>query len=520
MGRRQARSPRSSGDAIPVAQYVRMSTDHQRYSTENQAQALHRYAQQHGMAIVRTYADDGKSGLQLAGRDALQQLIRDVQTDSPDFEAILVYDISRWGRFQDADESAYYEYLCRRAGIRVIYCAEPFENDGTPMAVVLKSVKRAMAAEYSRELSSKVFMGQCRLIELGFRQGGPPGFGLRRLLLDEHRQAKGALQPGERKSLQTDRVVLIPGPAHEVAVVQQIYEWFVEHHRSEQDIADSLNALGVRTDRGHLWTRGTVHQVLINEKYAGHNVYNRTSFKLKHKRVRNPPEMWVRAQSVFDPLVPQHLFDQANTLIAQRSRRLDDATMLDQLRQLYDRTGLLSGLIIDEQEGLPSSSAYRQRFGGLVRAYALVGFEPHRDYRYLEINRQLRARWPDLVAEVVAGFVEAGGWVEPTAPTRLLTINDQFTVSIVFARCLRTAAGAYRWRIHFDTSLKPDITVAVRLTTDQQVLDYYLFPRLDWPTHALRLAEDGNGIGLDAYRFESLDALYALAERVPFAKVA
>ena len=66
------------------------------------------------------------------------------------------------------------------------YCAEQFENDGGPVATIVKSVKRAMAGEYSRELSTKVFAGQCRLVELGYRQGGPAGLGLRRVLVDEH----------------------------------------------------------------------------------------------------------------------------------------------------------------------------------------------------------------------------------------------------------------------------------------------------------------------------------------------
>ncbi len=197
MSGRRAETVRLGGDLlVPAAQYVRMSTDHQRYSTENQREAIQKYAAQHGFEIVRTYADEGKSGLSLDGRDALKQLIQDVQTSRPAYQAILVYDISRWGRFQDADESAYYEYVCRRAGIRVVYCAEPFENDGSPMSVIMKSVKRAMAGEYSRELSNTVFMGQCRLIELGYRQGGSPGFGLRRLLLDESSSPNGHLQQG------------------------------------------------------------------------------------------------------------------------------------------------------------------------------------------------------------------------------------------------------------------------------------------------------------------------------------
>jgi DNA invertase Pin-like site-specific DNA recombinase len=196
-----------------AAQYVRMSTEHQRYSTENQSDAIAHYAAQRGVEIVRTYSDEGKSGLRIQGRDGLKQLIEDIQSGKADFEAVLVYDISRWGRFQDADESAYYEYICKRAGISVIYCAEQFENDGSPVSTIVKGVKRAMAGEYSRELSQKVFTGQSRLIELGYRQGGPPGFGLRRMLIDEHGVTKGILERGQHKSIQTDRVTLVPGPA-------------------------------------------------------------------------------------------------------------------------------------------------------------------------------------------------------------------------------------------------------------------------------------------------------------------
>ena len=102
---------------VSAAEYVRMSTDHQKYSTENQSAAIRKFAAANGMEVVRTYADAGKSGLNIEGRDALKQLIDDVQSGRADFEFVLVYDVSRWGRFQDADESGYYEYICKRAGI-------------------------------------------------------------------------------------------------------------------------------------------------------------------------------------------------------------------------------------------------------------------------------------------------------------------------------------------------------------------------------------------------------------------
>ena len=173
-----------------------MSTELQKYSTENQSIAIRLYAEQRGIEIVRTYADEGKSGLKLQGRDALRQLIEDVQAGNTDFTVVLVYDVTRWGRFQNPDESAHYEYICQQAGIAVHYCAEQFENDGRMISTVMKSIKRTMAGEYSRELSTKVFAGQSLLIGKGYRQGGPAGFGLRRTLIDEHGTIKGVLDRG------------------------------------------------------------------------------------------------------------------------------------------------------------------------------------------------------------------------------------------------------------------------------------------------------------------------------------
>ncbi len=500
--------------AIRVAEYVRMSTEHQQYSAENQHQMTEQYAERRGMVIVRTYTDAGKSGLRIEGRDALKQLIHDVEHGPPDFSAILVYDVSRWGRFQDADESAYYEYICRRASIEVHYCAEQFENDGSPISTIVKGVKRAMAGEYSRELSAKVFIGQCRLIELGFRQGGTAGFGLRRMLRDLNGERKGVLKRGEQKSIQTDRVILVPGPPDEVEIVRWIYRSFVGEHKVEAEIAAILNQRGFQTDFGRPWTRGTVHQILTNEKYIGNNLYNRVSFKLKKKRIVNPPDMWVRSAGVFEPVVPVDLFGKAQAIIQERSRRFTNEELLDQLRNLLDKEGQISGLLIDETEGMASSSVYRSRFQGLIRAYQLIGYTPERDYKYIETNRQLRLMHPTVVADVIESIRSRGGVVIGDSNTNLLTVNNEFTASLVIARCRQTEAGVFRWLIRFDAGLNPDITVAVRMdATNTEPLDYYLIPRLDLLVERLLLAED-NGAGLDTYRFDNLNFFFGMAKRM------
>jgi DNA invertase Pin-like site-specific DNA recombinase len=502
-----------------AAQYVRMSTEHQRYSTENQAEAIRKYAEQRSLEVVRTYADEGKSGLRLDGRDALKRLIDDVQSGEADFSTILVYDVSRWGRFQDADESAYYEYICRRAGISVHYCAEQFENDGSPFSTIVKGVKRAMAGEYSRELSAKVFAGQCRLIEIGYRQGGPAGYGLRRMLIDQTGAHKGVLSRGQHKSIQTDRVILIPGESMEIETVCWMYRAFVEEGRQECEIADLLNSRGVVGEDGSSWTRGRVHQILTNPKYVGDNVWNRVSYKLKKLRVRNSPDIWVRADGVFEPIVPRHLFDAAQAIIQNRSRRLSDEEMIVRLRILYQARGQLSGLIIDEAEDLPSSSTYSARFGSLARAYQLVGFTPYRDFHYVEINRALRALHPKIVAAAIEQITRIGGSVDQDPQTQILRINKEFTVSVCLARCQATAAGTLRWHVRFDTTLNPDVIVALRMdSANQTVQDYYIFPRMEVPGPQVRIGEH-NGMALDAFRFESLDQLYEMAARASLGDV-
>jgi len=465
------------------------------------------------MEIVRTYSDHGKSGLSLSGRSGLRQLLADVQSGEVDFTAVLVYDVSRWGRFQDPDQGASYEYSLKSANIRVHYCAEQFQNDGSLSSALLKTVKRGMAGEYSRELSVKVWAGQRRLIELGFRQGGPAGYGLCRHLIDQNRDFKQVLIPGERKSLQTDRVILVPGQARETEVVRNIYTWFVEGRMSEREIADLLNSRGVIWEPQRCWTRGIVHQILTNQKYIGSNVFNRMSNKLKVKRVRNPRDQWIVKEKAFEALVPIDQFKRAQSIIDARHIHLSDDELLRRLRSLFETNGYLSGFLIDETDGMPSSSQFASRFGSLPRAYTLIGWAPGRDYRYIEINRAIRRQHTEIIATICDQLRHQGAVVSRDERTDLLSINREYSASLVLARCRSTSSGSHRWIVRFDSVLKPDITIAARLTPgNDAVLDYYLLPALAEIGAELRLHEV-NPLPLEVYRFNDLDFFSAIARR-------
>lgn len=359
---------------VPAAQYLRMSTEHQRYSLENQRAAISEYAEMRGFAVVRTYADAGKSGLSLKGRDGLQRLLADVVTGQGGFSAILVLDVSRWGRFQDTDQAAHYEFVCRDAGVNVHYCGEPFENDGSMVASVVKTLKRVMAAEYSRELSSKICRAHIQQARLGFKQGGPALYGIRRFLVSEDGTPRFLLGPGERKGLNSDRVMFMPGPQNELKIVRRIFRMFVVQKRSIANIAKMLHDEKIPSTNGALWSWGRVKGVLRSELMVGYYVFNRTNHKMKKPVSRNPPDLWVRTK-VMEPIVDPKIFARAQRLFRlRRVYPLREPDMIRSLKRLFREKKRLSQAMINKCPYTPSSHAYWAHFGSLLAAYKTVGF--------------------------------------------------------------------------------------------------------------------------------------------------
>src|SRR6266478_919006 len=347
-----------------AAQYVRMSTDYQRYSIQNQAAAIATFAEQRDLTIVRTYVDEGRSGLRIKGRAGLIELIDDVRSGRADFGHILVYDVSRWGRFQDVDESAHYEFICKQAGIKVAYCAEQFDNDGSLISHIVKNIKRVMAAEYSRELSAKVHAAQSRYARLGFRMGGAVAYGLQRVLVDEKSLPKGVLGAGERKCLTTEHVRIHPGLVGEVAIVRWIFREFVQG-KTEKRIARELNARGALNNHGRPWNRAFIGSILKNEAYVGNLLYNRSSKKLGAKRIYNPANVWIRSEGCVEPIIDREVFLRAQKIMRDRRVDISEEEMLIRLRKFLMKSGKLRASIIEHTVGLPSYRTLWVHFGSI-----------------------------------------------------------------------------------------------------------------------------------------------------------
>ena len=387
---------------IPVAQYLRMSTDHQQFSIENQRDALDLYASEHGMVIVQTYSDPGCSGLELKHRPGLRQLLQDV-VSKPFFRAIIVYDVSRWGRFQDSDEAAHYEFVCKSVGIPVHYSSEIFVNDGSTASVLLKQLKRTMAGEYSRELGVKVYAGSKRLVEAGHKMGGIAGFGLRRCLVsaDGRRQL---LEKGRRKTLATDRVALVPGPASEVAIVREMFQLVAERGFRPSRIVRLLNSRGIHNSNGKLWAHQSVTAILTNPKYTGMNAWGRTTSRLNTAKQRVPRDEWISREGVFEPLIDSALFDRVQQRLTHRTELPSNDELLEGLRKLWKKKGKLSGKLVTSSDLTPSPITYVRRFGSLTAAYELIGYKGQARQQRNALHRNY---WNRLRDELLTSFQTA-----------------------------------------------------------------------------------------------------------------
>lgn len=385
--------------ARQAAQYVRTSTERQSGSIEFQMEANEAFAAARGAAIVRTYCDAGVSGLIGRARPALSRLLRDVLSGRAGFEAVLVHDVSRWGRFQDVDEGAHYEALCRSAGVEVIYTSEPFRSDGAPASTLYKQLKRIMAAEYSRSLSLRISSARRRIALGGYWLGGSCGFGFRRVARAAGGVVLAQMEANQRKAVCGARTLLEPGPPSEIAVVGRIYRLFVEDGFACGRIARLLNSEAVPAEGGGAWTRARVRQVLANEKYAGTLVSGRTRVILG--RVSPQPEdAWLRVQGACAPLVSPRLFAAAQKKLRRAWRTPSDEVLLQDLRRILADKGRLSETLIRSDPEARSPTIYKQRFGGLLGAYARVGYTP--EPSQICAMRVVRTHRPHLVRRRVA----------------------------------------------------------------------------------------------------------------------
>lgn len=338
----------------PAVGYLRRSTDRQEQSIGDQQRVIDAYAATNEIKVLDYYIDDAISGASSEGRDAFLKLITDAKRSNCPFQYVLVYDIKRFGRV-DNDEAGYYRYQLRRNGVEIIYVSEGFNGDDTDD--LLRPVKQWQARQELKDLSKVTIRGLLTRAEGGWWNGGVPPYGYDlayydtngeyvcsvRFMPDGSRQVLNAdseitrtVPKGDRVQFsKKDRSRLLPSDPDRVALIKQIFDWYVQEGIGYKSIAERFNKAGVptpmggrrRTSKEAKWCATTIMSILKNPIYTGDMVWNRLSFAKFHKiadgkavKTRNFPghgpslngqENWIIHRNNHQAIITRTRFDQA-----------------------------------------------------------------------------------------------------------------------------------------------------------------------------------------------------------------
>jgi hypothetical protein len=349
------------------------------------------------------------------------------------------------------------------------------------MSSLLKALKRSMAAEYSRELSEKVFKGKVRLVRLGYWMGAQPGYGLRRLMISANGKPKQIMQPGEYKNVMTDRVILVPGPRHEVKTVRLIFAMACEGHACTE-IARELNRKRIPYN-GKPWIQEDIYDIVTNPKYAGWNVWNRGSQRLQKKRTPNPRADWIMVPNAFKPIIDQETFDLASANRPKiADQRWSDGEIIQRVRRLLKTKGRLGENLIRKARGMPALCTIHKHFGKFSDLYKLVGFQLAPKYiratEQMQRTRQLRRSIENALQELFPTRVKVVQLQTHYRP--LLLVDDTFSVSILLGSSRRDY-GPLNWEV-IPSYLERSFMALICTMNDLHdgVRDYFLLPDLDW----------------------------------------
>jgi len=304
--------------------YLRCSTDQQEDSTRQQKEEILRFAEPHGYNVIRFYEDFGRSGTSFRKRPEFMRMVKCAIDGHADFEFIIAYDESRWGRADDPEENSYWENRFKfEFGIEVVL-VHTLATTESPMAnAFLKTLQRSEASEYSKKLSRATLRGSVDNAKKGYSCGGSAPYGLIRIAVDKVTgSVTRTLYDGQHASPDTEKSKWDVGDLSEVEVVRRMFAEKIAG-KGYVAIADGLNQdcipppkRGRWRNKDQKWGGVTIRGILANPAYYGARIYNRhpqshLSGPTKDLWI-NPTDNWVVVEDAHPAIVSKETFDLAN----------------------------------------------------------------------------------------------------------------------------------------------------------------------------------------------------------------
>jgi len=226
----------ASGDAVIYARYSSHSQKEE--SIEQQVEECKGFAEREGLNVIEIYSDKAITGRKET-RAAYQRMIRDAEKHK--FGVIIAYKSNRIGR--NMLNALQFEERMDRHGVRIMYVREEFGN--TPAGRFAFRSMLNLNQFYSENMSEDIIRGmRDNAVNCKVNNGRLP-FGY----------CKGA----------DGKYAVAPVEAE---VIHAIYTKFLNDEKFV-DIANELNARGIKTRLRGTWTKSSFASILTNERYIG-----------------------------------------------------------------------------------------------------------------------------------------------------------------------------------------------------------------------------------------------------------
>ncbi len=363
--------------------YARYSSDMQDTSDsiEVQISECKKYALAHEILLVNEpYVDRAETGTSTENRKSYQELLLLAQSHDRNFDIILTFHTSRWGR---GIQSEIDEYLIEKNGIKIIAVSQPFTADDAVESVFMKGILRKIDAYYSMQASKYTHAYQSANAVNGFKNGGaaPDGYAMEYVPTGKKdRLGKEKMKSRLALDTQTGKFDVTKQPRHKL-----IEFTFLHAHQGK-----GLRWL-TRAIYQHGWrsrysddplSPATIRTWLTNPAYTGYMVWNRVKFFRRNGNrtyKHNPVSKWV-----FSPEPSHHVIISKETFEAVAT-------------QFLQRQG--QGRLVRNQNGEPTpKNSIRYLVSGILKcglcgAHYVAGANWHSSKKNVQVYMMCNTKW-------------------------------------------------------------------------------------------------------------------------------
>jgi DNA invertase Pin-like site-specific DNA recombinase len=338
MGRAH-RSESVGARKVPAAAYVRMSSDKQDSSPDQQREHISKLADRNNCVIVRWYEDLAVSGNDILRRADFRRMISDAASGV--FETILCWSQDRFGRF-DSIEAGEWVAPLRRAGVNLLTVAEGEINWNDAIGRLIYTIQQEGKHTFLVDLARAIARGAHRRArQRGYYIGTIP-YGYDKLIYDERGKCQRRIRPREKLSKPTEWTVQLV-PSTDKRIVRTVRWMFKSFNRGMalRAIATTLNRRGLPSPGGKHWQTTAIRIILMNPIYVGDQVWNRRrkgryicvradetvsvsafanrSMARTADWVWNAESDWVVVRNAHPALIDRKLFDRVHATLAKRT---------------------------------------------------------------------------------------------------------------------------------------------------------------------------------------------------------